>query len=55
MRYKGKNKRVRGREIENKSIFWLVKGKGIPYPEIINKTKRKLIKNKIKGYLNGSY
>jgi len=34
---------------------WLVKGKGIPYPEIINKTKRKLIKNKIKGYLNGNY
>jgi len=23
MRYKGKNKRVRGREIENKSIFCL--------------------------------
>ena len=34
---------------------WLVKGKGIPYPEIINKSKRKLIKNKIKGYINGSY
>ena len=41
-----------------RSVFvsnWLVKGKGIPYPEIINKTKRKLIKNKIKGYINGSY
>jgi len=37
------------------TISWLVKGKGIPYPEIINKTKRKLIKNKIKGYINGSY
>ena len=35
--------------------LWLVKGKGIPYQEIINKTKRKLIKNKIKGYINGSY
>jgi hypothetical protein len=33
----------------------LVKGKGIHYQEIINKTKRKLKKKKIKGYINGSY
>jgi len=34
---------------------WLVEGKDIPFSEIINETKRELIKKKIKGYINGIY
>ena len=34
---------------------WLVKGISTPLPEIINCTKQKLVKEKIKKYINGCY
>ncbi len=34
---------------------WLVKGISTPLPEIINSTKQKLVKEKIKKYINGCY
>ena len=35
--------------------IWLVKGISTPLPEIINCTKQKLVKEKIKKYINGCY
>ena len=35
--------------------LWVVKGISTPLPEIINGTKQKLVKEKIKKYINGCY